>query len=131
MKPILKLLAALIVFTPFLVVAAEGEDKCLGQPVIELVTFSVNKGVTGAQIKLAAKKVTPTLKKLNGFKSRSFVHDHNGKWVDIVYWKNMKSALSASALMMENETALLFFSLINPKDMTMMHLCEQHEPQLA
>lgn len=124
MKNIFKLLAALFVLTPSLVMAAEAEDKCLGQPVIELVTFSVNKGVTDAQIKLAAKKITPSLKKLSGFKSRSFVHDQNGKWVDIVYWKNMKSALSASELMMKNETALSFFSLINQKDMNMMHLCE-------
>ena len=119
-----KLLAALFVLTPLFSMAAEAEDRCLGQPVIELVTFSVNKGVTDAQIKLAAKKITPTLKKLSGFKSRSFVHDQNGKWVVIVYWKNMKSALSASELMMKNETALSFFSLINKKDMTITHLCE-------
>lgn len=124
MRSIFKFLAAIFVLTHPLLMAAEVDDKCLGKPVIELVTFSVNKGVTDAQIKLAAKNVTPSLKKLSGFKSRSFVHDQNGKWVDIVYWENIKSALSASESMMKNEMALSFFSLINQKDMNMMHLCE-------
>lgn len=124
MRHIFKLLTALFVLTPSLVIAAEAEDKCFGKLVIEVVIFSVNKGVTDAQIKLAAKKITPSLRKLSGFKSRNFVHDQNGKWVDIVYWENMKSALSASESMVTNEMALSFFSLINQKDMNMMHLCE-------
>lgn len=103
----------------------ELEDKCNGSPVVEVVTFKVNNGVTETQLVNAANLITPDLKKTNGFKSRSLSHDKEGKWVDIVFWSGLKPALLASESMMKNEAALKFFALIDQSNMSIHHFCEK------
>lgn len=103
----------------------ELEDKCNGSPVVEVVTFKVNNGVTETQLVNAANLITPDLEKTNGFKSRSLSYDKEEKWVDIVFWSGLKPALLASESMMKNETALKFFALIDQSNMSINHFCEK------
>jgi len=100
------------------------ENKCSGKPVVEIVIFNVNKGVTNKEVQFASKNIMPDIKKLKGFESRELVTNKEGKWVDIVHWSSLESALTASQLMMKNQKALSFFSLIDQNSMSMMHLCK-------
>lgn len=102
---------------------ASESNQCNGRPVIEVVVFSVNNGVTNNQLLLSAKNVSPLLRKFTGFKSRTIGQDEKGKWVDIVHWENMNSAMAASDAMMKNKSAIEFFSLIDQKGMSINHFC--------
>ncbi len=99
-------------------------NKCSGKPVVEIVIFNVNKGVTNEQVQLASKNIMPDIKEMKGFESRELITNKEGKWVDIVHWSSLESALAASQLMMKNKNALSFFSLIDQNRMSMMHFCK-------
>ena len=105
--------------------AIAGETpSCAGKPVVEIVVFSSNKGVSDSAMKRAAVNVTPILRNMPGFKDRIFSKSSNGKWVDVVQWQSLESANAAAEKVMKNSVAATFFGLINQNDMSIKHLCE-------
>lgn len=115
--------AMLAVMHPYSAIAGEN-PSCAGKPVVEIVVFSSNKGVSDSAMKRAASNVMPTLRKMPGFKDRAFSKSSNGKWIDVVQWQSLDSANAAAEKIMMSPTAATFFGLINQNDMSIKHLCE-------
>lgn len=98
-------------------------DKCKGKAVVEIVTFTVNSGVSETQLIAAANKINADLAKQAGFISRNLAYDKAGEWVDIIHWRNLASAESAAQHMMQNEKVGEFFALIDQSKMKMAYYC--------
>lgn len=113
----------LVALSPCTTYAANGSN-CAGKPVVEMVVFSANKGVSDEAMNRAASSVLPALRKMPGFKDRAFSKLSGGKWIDVVHWQSLDSANAAAEKMMKNEKAAAFFALISQDDMKVVHLCE-------
>ncbi len=118
------LLASVLVGLSPCTTYAANSSNCAGKPVVEIVVFSANKGVSDSAINRAASDVLPALRKMPGFKDRAFSKSSSGKWIDVVQWQSLDSANAAAEKMMKNEKAVVFFALINQNDMKIEHLCE-------
>jgi hypothetical protein len=59
---------------------------------VELTTFKLNKGVSGADfVKSAEQMQGDFLEKQNGFVKRTLTVSGDTLWTDIVYWENSES----------------------------------------
>lgn len=98
--------------------------------VIEVVLFASKPDATPARVRAAAGALAPVLAQLDGFISRELAYD-GSRWVDIVHWRDMDSALAASRAVATLPACQPFFSLIDPQSITMLHctteLSQHHE----
>lgn len=90
-------------------------------PIIELVLFKTNKGVKPEEAQEALKVLNNLLLMEEGFISRKTAMAVDGQFLDLVYWKDLKSAQKASKEIMKNEKALAIFNVIDDKTMTFNH----------
>lgn len=67
---------------------------------IEVAVFKAKAGVSDSQLQTAALAVTPILKERPGFISREFGAPEDGKYIDIVHWKDIPSAKAAAEKVM-------------------------------
>jgi len=88
---------------------------------IEVVVFKAKAGVSDSQLQTAALPVTPILKEMPGFISREFGASEDGKYIDIVHWKDLPSAQAAAAKVMSIPKCGEFFGLIDQNQMQFMH----------
>ncbi len=89
--------------------------------VTEIVIYNTEAGVQRKDHIKHADAISPILAKLDGFISRQFSQASDGKWVDIVYWKNLDSAEKAAAAVQHIPACTLFFSDMDPKNIQFMH----------
>lgn len=89
--------------------------------VTEIVIYNTQAGVQRKNHIKHAEAISPILAKQDGFISRQFSQSSNGKWVDIVYWKNLASAEKAAEQVQHISECTLFFSDMDPKSIEFMH----------
>lgn len=89
---------------------------------IELVIFDTYPQYSEEEVIAAAKAVNPVAEKFDGYIDRKLAVDKNGKWTDIVYWTDLKSAEYAAQEILKSETCQKFFEMINEESMQFMHL---------
>lgn len=94
-------------FTPLVVFAQNSQ-------VIEVVIFHSNSGVSPNQMLKSAEAITPTLKSMPGFISRTIGHGKKSdEWIDVVRWQSMEEALTAAKKIENDPKARKFMSLMS------------------
>jgi hypothetical protein len=91
------------------------------QQAIEVVHFTSNKEVTDSQLIDAAQNMLSTLQSWDGFIKRELVKVSDKKWIDVVYWKDNKVAMTAQENAMKSEICLAYFSLMTVGEEQMYH----------
>jgi hypothetical protein len=91
------------------------------QQSIEVVHFTSNKEVTDSQLIEAAQNMLSTLQSWDGFIKRELVKVSDQQWIDVVYWKDNKAAMSAQENAMKSEICLAYFSLMTASEEQMYH----------
>ncbi|NER52217.1 MAG: hypothetical protein F6J92_37365 [Symploca sp. SIO1A3] len=96
--------------------------------VIELVIFKINPGINIADFQKAAERSTKALQKMDGFLHRKIsVSDTKEEWADIVYWRDMNSALKAAKVFAKEPEAQEFIDMLDGKTIKMLHLNVIHD----
>jgi len=88
---------------------------------IELVIFQFKTGVAESDGIRAMKTLNNFVSKQPGFISRKFSKKGENAWVDLVFWKSMQEAETASKLVMQSPECLEAFKVIEESSMKMMH----------
>jgi hypothetical protein len=88
---------------------------------IEAVIFKAKAGVSDSQLQTAVLAVTPILKETPGFISHEFGASEDGKYIDVVHWKDHPSAKVAVKKVMSIPKCGEFFGLIDQNKMQFMH----------
>ena len=88
---------------------------------IELVLFKFKAGTSEEKAIAAARSVNDFVLSQKGFISRKFAKTDDGRFVDLVYWRDMESAQNASKAAMEVPSNQAFFSLIEEREMVFLH----------
>lgn len=89
--------------------------------VVEVVLFEVNPGYSQKEAEKALSSLNDVLKLYYGFIERTTAKNGDGKYIDIVYWSDMKSAKDAATDIMKNDIATSVFSIIKPESVQMYH----------
>ncbi|GAA4278737.1 hypothetical protein [Aquimarina mytili] len=89
--------------------------------VVEVVLFETNQGYSEEEAQKALTSLNDIVKLHYGFIERTTASNGDGKYIDIVYWTDMKSAKTAAADIMKNQKALAIFNVIKPESIQMYH----------
>jgi len=89
--------------------------------VIEVVLFEVFEGYSEEQVETAFASLNDIIKLYPGFLRRTTAKNGEGKYMDILYWTDMKSAKAAASDIMKNQNAAAIFNIIKPESMQMYH----------
>lgn len=89
--------------------------------VVEVVLFEINAGFTEKEAKKALSSLNDIIKLYYGFIERITAKNENGKYVDIIYWRDINSAKAAATDLVQNEKAVAVFSIIKSKSTQMYH----------
>ncbi|WP_158966727.1 antibiotic biosynthesis monooxygenase [Paraglaciecola sp. L3A3] len=88
--------------------------------VIEIASFTLNKGVTFQEFAAIDKTVEKEHVKLQpGFISRETAKGENGEWLVVVHWETLKDADASMNSFMQAKAANTFMSKINTSTMNM------------
>jgi len=88
------------------------------EPIIELVLCKVNKGIKSEESQEALKELNNLLLTQEEFIYQKTAMAADGQFLDLGYWKNLKSAEKVSKEIMKNEKALAIFNVIDNKTRT-------------
>jgi hypothetical protein len=88
---------------------------------VEVVIFKTKDGVSKQSILNSAEGMLSTLKSWDGFISRELINAGNQNWIDIVHWRDLKSAQAAQHKAMESDSCLLFFSFLEEEGQQLFH----------
>ncbi len=91
------------------------------QSVIEVVLFETQHGFSKEEVKIALASLNDIMKLYYGFIERTTASNGEGKYIDIVYWTDMKSAKDAAADVLKNQKAAAVFNIIKPESIQMYH----------
>lgn len=81
---------------------------------VELTTFKINKGVSGADfVKSAEQMQSDFLEKQNGFIKRTLTVSGDTLWTDIVYWENPESQNKAMQIAEKSPEVMPFMEKID------------------
>jgi hypothetical protein len=114
---ILPLLAACITFAPADIARSQAADG----PVMEVVTFRLNSGVTDAGFLDAAKGTEAMVAAQPGFVRRSLLRDDAGLWTDTVEWQSLAQANAAAAVLNVDPAFAPFGGAIDLNTMQITH----------
>lgn len=89
--------------------------------VIETVIYQTNPGVNDKEHLKKAVAISPILEKFPGFISRQFSKTADGKWIDIIYWRDLSSAQQAAEEVKTIPECQVFFAEMDEKTMRFMH----------
>ncbi len=89
--------------------------------VVEVVLFEVNPGYSEEEAKKALTSLNDIVKLYYGFLERTTASNGDGKFVDIIYWSDIKSAKDAASDIIKNEKAAAAFSIIKPESTQLYH----------
>ncbi|MFI8713951.1 hypothetical protein QIH01_28080 [Brevibacillus brevis] len=94
------------------------------QYVMEMVLFKLREGTDKRRFCQAAAALTEALQtEMSGFKGRTLLHtpDEN-QWTDIIYWSDMKMALTAMDQLKSVPAFQTFVAMIDSREITLRHL---------
>lgn len=82
--------------------------------VLEVVRFTVKKGVSDEHVHNLATSITPILKKYPGFISRTLANDvhREQRYIDIVKWKSFKDVSNAANKIIDNKKMKQFIRVM-------------------
>ena len=89
--------------------------------VIEIVIYATKEGVIESDHIKKAARITQLLANFDGFVSRHFTREANGKWIDLVYWQDMSSAMNAADTFTTLPESQEYLADIDEKDIQFMH----------
>lgn len=89
--------------------------------VVEVVLFEAYAGYSKSEVEIALASLNDIVKLQYGFVERTTASNGDGKYIDIVYWTDMKSAKEAAAEVMKNKDAQAAFNVIKPESIQMYH----------
>ena len=89
--------------------------------VVEVVLFEVNPGYSNEDAKKALSSLNDVVKLYYGFLERTTASNGEGKYIDILYWSDMKSAKAAATDIVKNEKAAAAFTIVKPESVEMYH----------
>ncbi|GAA0721589.1 hypothetical protein GCM10009430_23070 [Aquimarina litoralis] len=89
---------------------------------MEVVLFEVNPEYSTKQAKEALTSLNDIIKLYDGFIDRTTASNKDGKFIDLLYWKDGNAAKKASEDIMKNPKAIAIFEIIKPETMQMYHL---------
>lgn len=100
--------------------------------VIERVTFSLASGVTSEVFLEAVEKSNRFLVKQPGFLSRHISQlPQSSEWMDLVFWQDMESALTAAKEFSRSKFTSDFNSKLRNNTVVMSHLLVRHSISVA
>lgn len=94
----------------------------MDSPTIELVQFRLRAGVDERTFLAAVADTQAAITRLPGFLSRELLRGDDGLWVDLVHWRSKAEALAAAEAFGAMPEVAAFASMIDEKEMTMLHL---------
>ena len=101
-------------------------------PVIEVAIFSPKPGVTDEALVAAAAKSTAFLERTPGFVRRELgVSSEGDRWVDVLHWTDLESALGAADLFLEAPECQDFVAAIDMEGASMLHLHSRYVRERA
>ncbi|MBC6399589.1 MAG: hypothetical protein GDA37_00955 [Ekhidna sp.] len=89
--------------------------------IIEMVMWKSVDGISPEEAKKSITKLNDFVSEQPGFIARKTALAEDGKFLDIVYWTDLKSAKAASEKAMKTEDLFPFFSTIDQKEMIFQH----------
>ena len=101
-------------------------------PVIEVAIFSPKPGVTDEALVESASKSTAFLERTPGFVRRELgVSSEGDRWVDVLHWTDLESALKAAELFLEAPECQDFVAAIDMEGASMLHLHSRYVRERA
>jgi heme-degrading monooxygenase HmoA len=91
-------------------------------PVLELVIFKLNPGVSDEVFISALEATTKDLERQPGFIRREARKDPDGTWVDLVYWQSRDQALEAMNASQGFTSMAAFAAAADFQNAQMLHL---------
>ena len=88
---------------------------------LEVVEFKLNDGVTTEAFLKELNKTKPFVSSLDGFIERHTAQNHDGLWVDVVKWRDVKSAKEAAKQFASAEEIKGFIMMLNHATIKMQH----------
>lgn len=117
-----KLIIGLIVSSAFSCVQSDKKKSNMEQAtIIEMVLWKSAEGISPDEAKKSITKLNDFVSKQPGFIARKTAIAEDGKFLDIVYWTDLKSAKTASEKAMKTEELMPIFSTIDQKEMVFQH----------
>lgn len=89
--------------------------------IIEMVMWKSVEGISPEEAKKSITKLNNFVSEQSGFVARKTAMAEDGKFIDIVYWTDLKSAKDASEKAMKTEDLMPIFSTIDQKEMVFQH----------
>ncbi len=89
--------------------------------VVEVVLFEAYQGYSKEEVETALASLNNIVKLYYGFVERTTASNGDGKYIDIVYWTDMKSAKDAATDLAKNPEAAAVFNVIKPESIQMYH----------
>ena len=80
---------------------------------VEFAPFRAKVAVTEAQVLAAVDAMAPSVRNFPGFLRRETIRMEDGSWLDVVHWRDEKSARDALGLAGESKQCQAFFALID------------------
>ncbi len=111
-------LAACITLAP----ADAARGQAADAPVMEIVTFRLNPGMTDAAFLTAAKGTEAMVAAQPGFVRRSLLRDDAGLWTDTVEWQSITAAHTAAEILMADPAFAPFGGAIDMTSLSMRHV---------
>ena len=89
--------------------------------IIEMVMWEPIDSISKEDAKKSITKLNKFVSEQPGFIARKTALSEDGKFLDIVYWANLKSAKAASEKAMKTEELIPIFGMIDQKGMVFNH----------
>jgi len=117
-----KLIIGLIVLSAFSCEQSDTKKSNMEQAkIIEMVMWKSVEGISPEEAKKSITKLNNFVSEQPGFVARKTAMAEDGKFLDIVYWTDLKSAKEASEKAMKTEELMPIFSTIDQKEMVFQH----------
>ncbi|TYP74419.1 hypothetical protein [Aquimarina intermedia] len=117
-----KLIIGLIVLSAFSCEQSDTKKSNMEQArIIEMVLWKSVDGIGPKKAKESITKLNDFVSRQPGFVARKTALAEDGKFLDIVYWTDLKSAKDASEKAMKTEELMPIFSTIDQKEMAFQH----------
>lgn len=117
-----KLIIGLIVLSAFSCEQSDTKKSNMEQAkIIEMVMWKSVEGISPEEAKKSITKLNNFVSEQPGFVARKTAMAEDGKFLDIIYWTDLKSAKEASEKAMKTEELMPIFSTIDQKEMVFQH----------
>lgn len=90
-------------------------------PVLEIVSFKLNDGVTDGAFLAAAHGTEALLRDRGALVRRYLVRDDTALWTDVIEWTSMEAALAAAEAVMQHPDFAPFGGMIDGDTVDMRH----------